>query len=161
MRNNMIEPNPKVDRVLERTSDLLRKSLSNKKIDVDALMNSENNMNNDKASFKNEECIKERTSSRHNSHSSKNASQHSNEDFKPKSSLTPFLLLIALSLHGFFEGIALGIQVELEGVFFLAIAIISHKWAEAFTLVKKFYHYFYKIIKLFNYLLIFILGSFI
>jgi len=57
-------------------------------------------------------------------------------EFKPKSNITPFLLLIALSLHGFFEGIALGIQGAVKDTLFLFIAIISHKWAEAFTLVK-------------------------
>jgi len=53
------------------------------------------------------------------------------------SSITPYLLLIALSLHGFFEGIALGIQEEVvSGTLFLTFAIIAHKWAEAFTLVR-------------------------
>ena len=42
----------------------------------------------------------------------------------------------ALALHGFFEGIALGVQSEAEGVIFLGIAILAHKWAEAFTLVN-------------------------
>jgi zinc transporter ZupT len=63
---------------------------------------------------------------------------HANE-FKPKSNLTPFLLLIALSLHGFFEGIALGIQGAVKDTLFLFIAIVSHKWAEAFTLVYFIY----------------------
>jgi zinc transporter ZupT len=58
-------------------------------------------------------------------------------EFKPKSNITPFLLLIALSLHGFFEGIALGIQGAVKDTLFLFIAIISHKWAEAFTLVRN------------------------
>ncbi len=64
--------------------------------------------------------------------------EHQHADFKPKSNLTPFLLLIALSLHGFFEGIALGIQGAVKDTLFLFIAIISHKWAEAFTLVEFF-----------------------
>jgi zinc transporter ZupT len=63
-----------------------------------------------------------------------------NDDFVPKSNLTPYLLLVALSLHGFFEGVALGIQKESKDVMFLAIAILSHKWAESFTLViNKFF----------------------
>lgn len=49
--------------------------------------------------------------------------------------ITPYLLLIALSMHGFFEGFAMGIQAKFENTIFLAIAIISHKWAESFTLV--------------------------
>ena len=52
-----------------------------------------------------------------------------------KSNLTPYLLLIALSIHGFFEGLALGIQEEYNSIFILAIAILAHKWAESFTLV--------------------------
>jgi zinc transporter ZupT len=58
-------------------------------------------------------------------------------EFKPISNLTPFLLLVALSLHGFFEGLALGIQGSARDTIFLFVAIISHKWAEAFTLVTK------------------------
>ncbi len=54
---------------------------------------------------------------------------------KPTSNLTPYLLLIALSFHGFFEGLALGIQTHVKDTLFLAIAILAHKWAEAFTLV--------------------------
>jgi zinc transporter ZupT len=54
---------------------------------------------------------------------------------KTPSNITPFLLLIALSLHGFFEGLALGIQAEVKDTLFLAVAILAHKWAEAFTLV--------------------------
>ena len=49
--------------------------------------------------------------------------------------MTPFLLLLALSMHGFFEGIALGVQQTIEGILKLAFAILAHKWAEAFTLV--------------------------
>lgn len=56
--------------------------------------------------------------------------------FIAKSNLTPYLLLIALSIHGFFEGLALGIQDEFNSVMILAIAIIAHKWAESFTLVN-------------------------
>jgi len=52
-----------------------------------------------------------------------------------KSNLTPYLLLVALSIHGFFEGLALGIQNDINSIMILAIAIIAHKWAESFTLV--------------------------
>ncbi len=45
--------------------------------------------------------------------------------------------MIALSMHGFFEGMALGIQPELDETLFLFFAIIAHKWAEAFTLVNS------------------------
>jgi zinc transporter 1/2/3 len=59
--------------------------------------------------------------------------------FNPKSNMTPYILLIALSIHGLFEGIALGIQSNLKETIFLALAIVSHKWAEAFTLGVSFY----------------------
>jgi len=61
------------------------------------------------------------------------------EDFKPKSNLTPYILLIALSFHGFFEGMALGLQSGVLDTSFLFFAILSHKWAEAFTLGLSFY----------------------
>jgi zinc transporter ZupT len=52
--------------------------------------------------------------------------------------LTPLLLLIALSLHGFFEGMAMGFQGSLKDTLFLGVAILAHKWAEAFTLGISF-----------------------
>lgn len=60
-------------------------------------------------------------------------------EFKPSSNLTPYVLLIALSIHGLFEGIALGLQQDDQSTIFLAIAILSHKWAESFTLGISFY----------------------
>jgi zinc transporter ZupT len=133
MRNNMIDPQKphKMDRALTKSSIILSKTFNKAHDDEDLLLmvNPKNILNvksNDKdieirKSFINYEDAHEKII-----------------DFKPKSSLTPFLLLIALSLHGFFEGIALGIQSELNGVLFLAAAILSHKWAEAFTLVILF-----------------------
>jgi zinc transporter 1/2/3 len=58
--------------------------------------------------------------------------------FHPASNFTPYILLIALSIHGLFEGIALGLQKLLHSVIFLAVAIVAHKWAEAFTLGVSF-----------------------
>jgi len=45
---------------------------------------------------------------------------------------------LALSTHGLFEGIALGLQRILHGAIFLCLAIMAHKWAEAFTLGVSF-----------------------
>jgi len=42
--------------------------------------------------------------------------------FSPQSNLTPYILLLALSFHGFFEGIALGIQESLKDTIFLFVA---------------------------------------
>jgi len=46
--------------------------------------------------------------------------------------------MIALSIHGLFEGTALGVQHDLKDAIFLSVAIISHKWAESFTLGLSF-----------------------
>ena len=59
--------------------------------------------------------------------------------FNPTSSITPYILLIALSLHGIFEGIALGVINNLKECSFLFLAIILHKWAESFALGISFY----------------------
>lgn len=58
--------------------------------------------------------------------------------FSQTSNLTPYILLVALSFHGLFEGIALGIQDNIRDTIFLSIAITSHKWAEAITLGISF-----------------------
>jgi zinc transporter 1/2/3 len=60
------------------------------------------------------------------------------EEFVPKSNITPYLLLAALAFHGLFEGVALGLQNGYQSTSFLFLAIISHKWAEAFTLGISF-----------------------
>lgn len=53
--------------------------------------------------------------------------------------ITPYLLMIALSIHGLFEGIALGVMNKIKQTFFLFLAISAHKWAEAFSLGINFY----------------------
>lgn len=70
----------------------------------------------------------------------KEEKKHNHEhNFTPSSNLTPYILLTALSVHGLFEGVALGLQSKDKETLFLAIAIISHKWAESFTLGISFY----------------------
>jgi zinc transporter ZupT len=69
---------------------------------------------------------------------------HHHEDsdehhFNPKSNVTPYILLIALSIHGLFEGTALGVQKDLKDAVFLGVAILAHKWAESFTLGISFF----------------------
>jgi zinc transporter ZupT len=66
---------------------------------------------------------------------------HSHSHIEKKqvgSNITPYILLVALSFHGFFEGIALGLQGSNKQALFFFIAIISHKWAESFTLGISF-----------------------
>lgn len=55
---------------------------------------------------------------------------------------TPFMLMIALSIHATFEGIACGLQKDFEDTFDIVIAIVVHKGAAAsalgISLVKNF-----------------------
>lgn len=84
-------------------------------------------------------------------------SKHQHDhDFNPKSNLTPYVLMVALSIHGLFEGIALGLQEEFQQILYLGIAIIAHKWAESFTLgislfkINTDYKTFIKLIVLYS-----------
>jgi len=52
--------------------------------------------------------------------------------------MTSVILMIALSLHGLFEGTALGITSDKERFYLFLIAIMSHKWAEGFSLGVSF-----------------------
>ena len=66
--------------------------------------------------------------------------EHINDHtFIPTSSITPYILLIALSVHGIFEGIALGVMNTIKECSILFSAIILHKWAAAFALGISFY----------------------
>lgn len=51
-----------------------------------------------------------------------------------KKKLSGFIMLLALSIHGVFECLALGIQTDFKNTLFLFIALMIHKWAEAFAL---------------------------
>ena len=62
-----------------------------------------------------------------------------NQNFSVGSKITPIALLLALGLHGFFEGIAFGLQKKYSESFYIFIAIISHKWAETLSLGIAFY----------------------
>jgi zinc transporter ZupT len=120
-RNSIIQnvPEDKQDPVLKRASLLLTKRFSkNIYNDLDLLTNS-GGINQDELK-----------------HIEKHDHQH--EVKVSGSLLTPILLLISLSLHGFFEGMAMGFQGTLKDTLFLACAIIAHKWAEAFTLGISF-----------------------
>jgi zinc transporter ZupT len=59
-------------------------------------------------------------------------------DTKLISNATPYLLLAALCLDGFFEGIALGIQSSWQNVLFVAGAIVINKIAVGFSLGISF-----------------------
>ena len=51
-----------------------------------------------------------------------------------KSPYTPYLLILALSIHACFEGIALGLQKNGTQIFYMLVAISLHKWVEALSI---------------------------
>ena len=65
--------------------------------------------------------------------------EHKDHIFNPTSNITPYILLIALSIHGSIEGIALGVMNSLKDCSILFTAILLHKWAESFSLGISFY----------------------
>ena len=46
----------------------------------------------------------------------------------------PFLLMLALSVHSFFEGLACGVELNLTQVINICVAIVVHKCAAGTTL---------------------------
>jgi len=63
---------------------------------------------------------------------------HEHEHHKKGSSITSYVLLLALGFHGLFEGMALGIQSDVQSTFSLFLAIAAHKWAASLTLGISF-----------------------
>lgn len=51
-----------------------------------------------------------------------------------KCDITPYILMIALSTHSVFEGIAVGLQDDIADVWSFFVAIGLHKWAAAMSL---------------------------
>ena len=76
---------------------------------------------------------KEITHEQENEHDEEDEHEHGHEH-GAKLGITPYILLLALGFHGFFEGMALGIQGEIRDTLFLALAIAAHKWAASLTL---------------------------
>ena len=74
-----------------------------------------------------------------NSNQNESNKEHKDHIFNPTSNITPYILLIALSIHGSIEGIALGVMNTLKDCSILFTAILLHKWAEAFALGISFY----------------------
>lgn len=56
------------------------------------------------------------------------------DDHKSKFNFTPVVLMIALSCHALFEGLAVGLGKDSKTVWTLCLAICLHKWAEAMSL---------------------------
>ena len=73
-----------------------------------------------------------------NKNMSMNMNMNMSINMKKKIGITPYILLLALGFHGFFEGMALGIQGEVRDTLFLSLAIAAHKWAASLTLGISF-----------------------
>ena len=82
---------------------------------------------------------KENDNNNINNPSNDQQKEHKDHIFNPTSNITPYILLIALSIHGSIEGIALGVMNSLKDCSILFPAILLHKWAEAFALGISFY----------------------
>ena len=69
-----------------------------------------------------------------------NAQQHRAEDSSARNSsnLTVYVLLLAMSIHGFFAGIAFGVARTYSSAANMFIAIIAYKWSEALTIGVSF-----------------------
>ena len=48
--------------------------------------------------------------------------------------MTPFILMIALSVHSIFEGLAVGLATEMKDCVNMVIAIVIHKEAAGISL---------------------------
>ena len=83
----------------------------------------------------NEEKLIEKDNNNEQEHEHEHEHEHKHEK---KLGITPYVLLLALGFHGFFEGMALGIQGEVRDTLFLSLAIAAHKWAASLTLGISF-----------------------
>ena len=76
-----------------------------------------------------------------NDHEKDNENEAENNDKEAPhahNSITPYILLLALGFHGFFEGMALGIHDNVKDTLSLFFAIAAHKWAASLTLGISF-----------------------
>ncbi len=124
-----------MDRSLFRSSQILTRTFTKpyeRNPDLDLLVNPiisheyiKNNLKSDHSHDHSDEHIEDKNID-------------TNNEVKTLSSATPYLLLAALCLDGFFEGIALGIQSNWFNVLFVAIAIVINKISVAFSLGISF-----------------------
>lgn len=69
--------------------------------------------------------------------------------------MMPFILMIALSVHSIFEGIALGLQNELGPFINLMVSILMHKFAESMSISIAMQKSGFEFRKLFMFILLF------
>ena len=72
-------------------------------------------------------------------HHQNSEESHSHDvDIFNHSALRSVLLIIALTFHSLFEGLAIGLQTELGELMSIFIAVVVHKAVMAFSLGKYF-----------------------
>lgn len=49
-----------------------------------------------------------------------------------------YMILVAMGIHGIFSGLALGVTHDMTDLIYLTIAMLLHKWSEAFTVGVNF-----------------------
>ena len=74
----------------------------------------------------------------HHQNSEESASHSHDVDIFNHSALRSVLLIIALTFHSLFEGLAIGLQTELGELMSIFIAVVVHKAVMAFSLGKHF-----------------------
>ena len=123
---------------IEKYSDNNKNSENSDDFNINTSTNSAPDVNN------NDEKEKERVNT-----SNMSSNSISEEISIKKKKLSAFIMLLSLSIHGLFECLALGIQTDYKNTLFLFIALMIHKWAEAFAIgvlfvkakfAKKFYY---------------------
>jgi zinc transporter 1/2/3 len=73
-----------------------------------------------------------------------------------EANVTSYFLILALSIHACFEGIAIGLQDKVSEISYMFLAISFHKWVEALSIginlnksnIER--NYFFKFIVLFS-----------
>ena len=147
-----INPKEKIGKLLNESED----SIDNINISDTSITKSEDNDLNENLSDDNaKQNLNDKENNKDNNNNStinqSRISTASSSDILnlKKKKLSAFILLLSLSIHGLFECLALGIQTDYKNTLFLFIALMIHKWAEAFALgvlfvkaqfSKKFYY---------------------
>ena len=111
--------------------------------------NSDNNIDSSNKSKRQVDLIDDKQQKSKNTNINQSIRSISEEISIRKRKLSAFIMLLSLSIHGLFECLALGIQTNYKNTLFLFIALMIHKWAEAFAIgilfvkakfAKKFYY---------------------
>ena len=102
----------------------------------------ENEEKDEKESLMAKVEMKPKENEEHENEHENNDTDHNEHEHKEHthkgSSITPYILLLALGFHGLFEGMALGIQSSVQSTLSLFLAIAAHKWAASLTLGISF-----------------------